>query len=268
MAGRAIKYTLHPFTIQELGEKFELQKALTLGLLPAVYDYQDPEGYLSTYVDVYMREEVIQEALVRDVTAFRRFLETACFSQGQIINASEIAREVGVDRQVVKNYFSILYDLLIAHTLPAFTKRAKRKLVSSEKFYFFDAGVYQNLRPKGFLDTPAEIHGAGLETLFYQSAIALIAYQKKNTQVFYWKTQYGIEVDFVLYGEKQLIAVEIKHSRAIYKKMLVGLKHFKEDYPMAKCFILYLGDHTLHLNGDVTALPFTEGLKQLTQWVE
>ncbi|OGT51289.1 MAG: ATPase [Gammaproteobacteria bacterium RIFCSPHIGHO2_12_FULL_42_13] len=266
LAGRAIRYTMHPLVIQELGEQFELSKALKLGLLPAVYNYQDPAGYLSTYIDVYMREEIIQEGLVRDIAAFTRFLEVASFLQGQVINASAVARETGIDRQAVKNYFSILYDLLIAHTLPVFSKRAKRKLVATEKFYFFDAGVYQYLRPKGFLDTLDELQGVGLETLFYQSALALIAYQKRNTKVFYWKTEHGVEVDFVLYGEKQLIAVEIKHNRTIHQKMLTGLKHFKEDYPMAKCFVLYLGNHSLYLS-DITVLPFTEGLKRLMEWV-
>ncbi len=267
LAGRALQYTMHPFVIQELGEKFELQKALTLGLLPAVYDYDDPSRYLSTYIDVYLREEIIQEGMVRNVASFRRFLEVASFSQGQIINASSIAREVGVNRQVIQNYFSILHDLLIAHSLPVFTKKAKRKLVASDKFYFFDAGVYQQLRPTGFLDTPDEIQGVGLETLFYQSALALIAYLNKDTNIYYWRTEHGVEVDFILYGKTQLIAVEIKHSKTIHSKMLRGLKHFKEDYPMAKCFVLYLGEHALYLENGITVLPFVMGLKKLEEWV-
>lgn len=267
LAGRAIRYTMHPLIIQEMGEKFELQKALKMGLLPAVYSYDDPVGYLSTYIDVYMREEVMQEGLVRNVAAFTRFLETASFSQGQIINASAIAREVGVDRQVIQNYFSILYDLLLAHTLPAFTKKAKRRLVATEKFYFFDVGIYQQLRPKNFLDVPSEIYGVGLETLFYQSVIALIAYKKSSTRVFYWKTEHGVEVDFVLYGETKLMAVEIKHAREIRPKMLTGLKHFKMDYPMAECSILYLGEQALYLENGITILPFTEGLKKISEWV-
>ena len=214
-----------------------------------------------------MREEVIQDGLVRNIAAFSRFLEAASFSQGQLINASSIAREVGVDRQAIQNYFSILYDLLLAHTLPAFTKKAKRRLVASDKFYFFDVGVYQQLRPKGFLDTPNEIEGVGLETLFYQSALALIAYAKTNTGVFYWKTEHGVEVDFVLYGKTQLIAIEIKHSRTLRSNMLTGLKHFKEDYPSAQCFLLYLGDQVLYLENGIVVLPFTDGLKKLSEWV-
>lgn len=267
LAGRAIRYTMHPFVIQELENQFQLPFALQFGLLPAVYSYDDPTGYLATYIDTYLREEVMQEGLVRNVSAFSRFLEIASFSQGQIINASNVAREVGVDRQVIQNYFSILKDLLLSHTLPVFTKRAKRRLITSEKFYFFDAGVYHQLRPKGFLDVASETNGAGLETLFFQSALALIAYGKHDHKLYYWRTASGVEVDFVIYGKNTLCAFEIKHTQTIQPSMLIGLKHFKEDYAMAKCFVLYLGSKTLYLSNEIIAMPFVEGLKKLKEWL-
>lgn len=260
LAGRAIRYTMHPLIAQELKDDFQLEHALKWGMLPATYTYDDPAGYLASYVETYLREEVMQEGLTRNISAFARFLEIASFSQGSTINASAIAREVGIDRQVIQNYFSILHDLLLAHSLPAFTKRAKRKLITSEKFYYFDVGIYQQLRPKGLLDTPSEIAGAGLETLFYQSVLALIAYKKLNYQIYYWRTENGVEVDFVLYGEKALFAFEIKHSQTIHSKMLTGLKHFKKDYPMAKCYLLYLGEKTLYLSDEIIAIPFMTGL--------
>ena len=263
LAGRAIQYTMHPLTIQELGSVFQLEHALKLGMLPATYTYSDPAGYLATYVGTYLQEEVMQEGLTRNVSAFSRFLEIASFSQGATINASAIASEVGINRQVIQNYFSILKDLLLAHWLPAFTKRAKRKLITSDKFYYFDVGIYQHLRPKGFLDTSSEIAGASLETLFYQSALALISYYRLNRQLYYWRTASGVEVDFIVYGDNVLSAFEIKHNRTIQTKMLNGLKHFKEDYPMAKCYVLYLGAQTLHLPNDITAIPFEEALRDL-----
>ena len=267
LAGRAIHYTMHPLTPQELKDAFQLEHALKFGMLPATYSYSDPAGYLATYVDTYLREEVMQEGLTRNISAFSRFLEIASFSQGSPVNASEIGREVGIDRQVIQNYFSILKDLLLAHWLPAFTKRAKRRLITSEKFYYFDAGVYQHLRPKGFLDAPSETAGAGLETLFYQSALALIAYNKLNDELFYWRTTGGIEVDFILYGENTLLAFEIKHNKNIHHKMLTGLKHFKQDYPMAKCYVLYMGEQTLHLPDGITAIPFVDALTQLNNLI-
>ena len=265
LAGRAIRYTMYPLIIQELKSAFQLETALQFGLLPAVYTYDDPAGYLATYIEAYLREEVMQEGLTRNISAFSRFLEVASFSQGNIINATSIAREVGVDRQVIQNYFSILTDLLLAHSLRAFTKRAKRRLITTEKFYFFDAGVYQQLRPMGILDISSEISGAGLETLFYQSVLALIAYARLDYQVYYWRTVGGVEVDFVLYGKSALLAFEIKHNHVIHTSMLTGLKHFTEDYPMANCYVFYLGTQTLYLANNIIAMPFVEGLKHLDE---
>lgn len=265
LAGRAIQHSMHPLLIQEVGASFQLEHALTLGMLPATYTYSDPTGYLATYVDTYLREEVVYEGLTRNISAFARFLEVASFSQGGIINASDIAREVGIDRQVIQNYFRILNDLLLSHTLPVFTKKAKRRLISSEKFYYFDAGVYQNLRPKGILDSPSEIGGIALETLFFQSILAVNDYFRLNYQFYYWRTMSGVEVDFIAYGPNALIAFEIKHSRQITPKMLHGLKHFKEDYPMAKLYIVYLGSEILHLSNEIIALPFVMALQTLPE---
>lgn len=268
LAGRAIRYNMHPLIIQELKDAFNLTHALTLGMLPATYTYSDPTGYLSTYVDAYLREEVQQEGLTRNMSAFSRFLEVASFSQGSIVNFTEIAREVGIDRQVVQSYFSILNDLLLSHHLPAFTKRAKRRLITSEKFYYFDAGIYHHLRPKGILDTPSEIAGAALETLFYQSILAIVDYRKTGHEIFYWRTSNGIEVDFIAYGENNLIAFEIKHARNISQKMLTGLIKFKEDYPQAKLYFLYLGNETLYLENDIIALPFSKALETLPELLD
>lgn len=265
LAGRAIRYHMHPLVIQELGSAFNLEHALTLGMLPATYTYDDPVRYLMTYVDTYLREEVMQEGLVRNISAFTRFLEIASFSQGSTVNFTEIAREIGVDRQMVQNYFGILRDLLLSYSLPAFTKRAKRRLITSDKFYYFDAGVYQNLRPKGILDSPSEVGGFALETLFYQSILAIIDYKRLDHQLYYWRTASGVEVDFIAYGANNLIAFEIKHAKKIASKMLTGLQHFKEDYPMAQLYILYLGQETLYLADGIVALPFVEGLQKLPE---
>lgn len=263
LAGRAIRYTMHPLTAQELQEDFNIEHALKFGMLPATYTYDDKKGYLATYVESYLREEVMQEGLTRNISAFSRFLEIASFSQGNTVNSSEVAREVGIDRQVVNNYFSILGDLLLSHSLPAFTKRSKRRLITSNKFYYFDVGVYYHLRPKGILDSPSEIAGPGLETLFYQSVLAIISYLRLDYKVFYWRTAAGVEVDFVVYGQDGLYAFEIKHSNTVHSKMLTGLKHFKQDYPMAKCYLLYLGDKELYFDDNIFAMPFVEVLKGL-----
>ena len=265
LAGRALRYTMHPLVPEELQQDFQLKRCLELGLLPAVYTYADPVRYLSTYIQTYLQEEIIQEGLTRNLTAFTRFLEVASFSQGATVNATEIAREVSVDRQVIQNYFSILEELLIAHRIPAFTKRAKRRLIQKDRFYYFDAGVYRYLRPKGILDTPSEIEGAGLETCFMQIFLALNDYYRWNKELYYWRTANGLEVDFIIYGETGLWAFEIKHTQHITPHMLHGLNEFKSDYPMAQGYILYLGHETLYLANEIIAYPMEWALINLTK---
>src|SRR3990167_9175861 len=210
LAGRALSYHMHPFIQQELGTQFTLEKALHAGLLPQAYLMDDFKHYLTSYVATYLREEVLQEGLLRQIGDFTRFLETASFSQGGVLNFSAIAREVGIDRKVVSEYFSIVYDLLIGFSLPPFTKRAKRRLVQHEKFYFFDVGVFRTLRPMGPLDSAAEAEGPGIETLFLQHLRAINDYYRLGFTLYYWRTATThLEVDFVAYGEKGLYAFEM-----------------------------------------------------------
>ena len=169
LAGRALTYYLHPLTALELGTDFSLTKALRFGSLPSVSSEKDPESYLFSYIKTHLYEEVEQEGMTRNLSAFARFLETASFSQGSVLNASEVAREAMVERKVVENYFKILDDLLVAIQIPVFTKRAKRKMITHNKFYFFDAGIYRTLRPMGPFDSPNGVTGIALETLFLQN---------------------------------------------------------------------------------------------------
>ena len=254
LAGRALTYSMHPLTSVELGTDFELSHFLDYGGLPSVMQEAAPKAYLESYVSTYLREEIQQEGLTRNLGAFSRFLEAASFSQGQVLNISAVSRECAIERKVVENYFGILDDLLLSCRLPVFTKKAKRKMVQHQKFYFFDVGVYQTLRPRGPLDRPSEIDGAALETLFLQELIAYNAYLDLGYRLFYWRTQAGREVDFVLYGEKGIKAFEVKLAAKVRKEDTKGLKAFLADYPMAKAYLIYCGERAMRDDG-IEILP-------------
>jgi uncharacterized protein len=262
LAGRALTYTMHPLIAQEVGADFDLTFNLQYGLLPSVIKHTQPKKYLESYIQTYIREEVFQESLTRNIGAFNRFLEVASFSQGSLINYSEIARELSLNRLLVSDYFQILEDLLIAKRISAFNKRAKRKTISQQKFYFFDTGVYRILKPSGPLDTKEEIEEAALETLFFQSINALNDYLELGYQLYFWRTSSGTEVDFIAYGPRGLHAFEIKRSDYISPKHLKGLKSFKKDYPEAQLYLLYLGK-TKETHDDITVLSLDEALKTL-----
>lgn len=262
LAGRAYNYTMHPLTCYELGSNYAPDKSLQFGLLPAAILSSEPKHYLETYITNYLREEVLQEGITRNLSEFTRFLEIASFSQGSIVNFSAIAREAGIDRKIVSNYFDIVEDLLIGIRIPAFTKRAQRRLVSHPKFYIFDTGIYRTIRPKGPLDTPAEIDGAALETLFLQHLRAINDYYRLGYQIFFWRTSNQVEVDFILYGERGLFAFEIKRKRKVERSDLCGLHAFGKDYPIAKLYLIHGGDRNEY-HGNVQIIPFIKALYQL-----
>ena len=149
LGGRALLYHMHPLTAQELGAAFNVEKAVDFGLLPDAIAEADPAHYLKAYVQIYLREEVQQEGLTRNIGTFNRFLDIASFSQGQVLNYSEISREMNLKRSTVVNYFDILDDLLLSIRLLPFTRRAKRKVIAHQKFYFFDAGVFRSYSSHG-----------------------------------------------------------------------------------------------------------------------
>jgi predicted AAA+ superfamily ATPase len=266
LAGRALTRHMHPFTALELGKDFDLRRALPFGCLPLACTSEKPQDYLRSYAATYLREEVQQEGLARNIAAFGRFLEAASFSQGSVLNMAAVARECAVAAKVVEDYFSILDDLLIAVRLPVFTKRAKRRMVAHPKFYYFDAGVYQAIRPRGPLDAPEQIHGAALETLFLQQARALNDYRDLGYRFSYWRTATGDEVDFILYGERGLRAFEVKMAQTVRPDDWRALLRFREDFPEAKTHLVYLGNRRWHERG-VEILPMTQCLADLENWL-
>ena len=226
-----------------------------------------PKKFLSSYVHTYLKEEIQQESLTRNLPAFARFLESASSSQGSLLNINNVARECSVHRKVVADYFSILRDTLLSYELKPWTKKSKRKLIQSVKFYFFDVGVFQTLRPAGPLDSFQERAGVALETLLFQEMKAQNSYKNLNYDFFYWRTQdHKKEVDFILYGERGLKAFEVKKSNRIRPEDQKSLLTFMQDYPQTKAFLLYTGKKSYTLN-NIRVLPIELFLKKMPSFL-
>jgi uncharacterized protein len=263
LGGRALKKHLYPFIASELGAQFSLEQAIINGTLPLVIETENPHETLEAYLELYIQEEVRNEGLVRNMENFARFLEAISFSHGTVISLTNIARESEVKRKTVENYISILEDLLIAFQLPVFSHQATRNLISHQKFYLFDAGVFQVLRPKLFGDGPATHTGPALEGLVASHLLAWTNYRNDHNTLSYWRTRTGLEVDFVLYSETYFFAVEVKNADKINAKDCKGLQAFLSDYPLATAILLYRG-HTRMKLGDIWCIPCTEFLTELT----
>lgn len=262
LAGRALTYYFHPLTQAELGTDFSLLHSLKYGQLPMAHTSNNPNKFLESYIQTYLEEEILQEGLTRNIGNFSRFLETAAFSQGEVLSISQVAQEAQLERRTVENYFRILEDLLIGYRIPVFNKRAKRKLISHNKFYYFDTGVFRTLRPAGPLDSESEIDGPALETLFLQEIQALNDYYELGYKIYYWRSISGLEVDFVLYGPKGLLAFEIKRKANIQKNDLKGLLAFSTDYPEAKSFVFCSTNREEYRN-NIKILPLENAFEEL-----
>ncbi len=262
LGGRAVPCRLHPYMAAELGDLFELGKALKQGLLPVVWGADDPGAVLRAYNGLYLREEVQMEGLVRNVGSFARFLEAMSFSHGGVLNLSNVSRECQVSRKTVEGYVEILEDLLLGFRLPVFSRKARRELAVHPKFYFFDAGVFRANRPSGPLDSPEEIAGGALEGLVVQHLRAWCDYSPGNHQLFYWQTRSQVEVDCVVYGESGISAIEVKNSAHIRPQDLRGLKNFGEDYPKSRRLLLYRGKERLKRDG-ILCVPCEQFLRNL-----
>jgi len=265
LAGRALRRMCHPFIAAELGDDFNLSDALRFGMIPLVRYPENgrSEDVLKTYLDLYLEEEIATEGVIRNLDSFSRFLKIASFSHGSVLSASAIAREAGVKRSTIDSYFDILEEMLVASRLPVFDKRAKRQLIGHDKFYFFDAGVFRSLRPKGPLDNPNEIDGACLEGLVHQHLRAWNDYRDNPCELYFWRTKNGVEVDFVLYGESEFLAIEVKNSVHAERRDASALEAFVSDYPEAKAVLLYRGERTIHVSPHVNAVPVEEFLRGL-----
>lgn len=259
LAGRAVVRALHPFIAPELAGRFDLEDALSCGLIPLIWDSSDPADTLNAYADLYVHQEVQSEGLVRNLGAFHRFLEAVSFSHAAPLNVTEVARDCAVGRKTVEGFVSIIEDLLLAYRLPVFAKRARRRVTVHPKFYWADSGLFRALRPSGPLDRPEEIRGAALEGLVAQHIRAWVDYGGNRAKPYYWRTRGGSEVDFVVYGPEGLWALDVKHSGRVRPSDLRPLRAFREDYPETRCRLAYLGTERLMIDG-ILCLPIVEVL--------
>ena len=259
LGGRAIRYELYPLVYPEI-PGFELLKALNHGLIPKHYLSNAPKKLISAYIGNYLRDEIMAEAKIRNIASFSRFLEIAAFSNGEIVNYSNIASDCGVSAPTVKEYFQILEDTMTGRFLPSFQKKPKRRVIQAPKFYYFDVGVANYLLKRGWIDLGGESFGKAFEHFIYQELYAHSHYSGQHYPISYWRTASQLEVDFIL-GDHE-VAVEIKSTDMAHERHLKGLKRFAEEYTV-KNLILVSNDPMPRKTGQVMILPWKTFLEKL-----
>lgn len=227
LGGRALRYELYPLSWSEVPD-FDLDRALNNGLLPKIYLSSHPQKLLSAYIGNYLKDEISSEARIRNAASFSSFLESAAFSNGEMLNYTNIAAECGVTSPTVKEYFRILDDALIGRFIPSYRKKPKRRVILAPKFWFFDLGIAGYLLKRGKVEPGSEAFGKAFEHFIYMEIQAHRSYSDLNYDLHYWRTASGMEVDFIL-GDHEA-AIEVKSTSRVNSRHMQGLRQFAEEY--------------------------------------
>lgn len=236
LGGRAVTHEMFPLTKYELGS-VDLNKILNYGTIPVHYLSSDPVPMLQAYVNNYIKEEVINEALTRNVPSFARFLNVVALTHGQLLNYTNVARESGVSPNTVREYYQILQDTLMGFQLLPWTKRKDRRLIETAKFYLFDVGVANHLNPE--TKTVVEgtnIYGNAFEHFMLNEIRAYLSYRKKDYPLYFWRTASGVEVDLIV-GDMD-ITLEFKSADKIRPEHLKGTRIIREEHKTGRSIIV------------------------------
>jgi uncharacterized protein len=259
LGGRALRYELYPLTYPEIPD-FDLLRALNRGLLPRHYLSQAANKLQSAYIGSYLKDEILSEARVRNIESFARFLDEAAFSNGEIVNYTNIASDCGVSSPTVKSYFQILEDTLTGRFLNVFQKRPKRRVILAPKFYFFDVGIANYLMKRGVIESGSKDFGKSFEHFIYQEIHAHSSYSDLHYPISYWRTASGIEVDFIL-GDNE-VAIEVKATQMANQRHLSGLNSFGQEYTVKQKILVTNDAHPRKIDG-ILILPWKSFLEKL-----
>lgn len=279
LAGRAFVYELDPLCEKELGDAFSLQEALEFGLLPKIYvpdlgdqnktwGTEEKKLYLKAYARTYLREEIQIEQEVRNVDAFRDFLDIAAQMNGQPLNFAKIGKDVNADSKTVRTYFQILEDTLLGFFLPSFHRSVRRRQRAAPKFYLFDTGVRralgkmldESLSPRSFEYGEAFEHFVLLELRKRDRLL------QRESRFSYLRTKDGAEIDVIIErGKDRPILCEIKSTDHVSDETVRSLLAFKDDFRKPQLVILSREKCPREVDG-VRILPWNIGIDELMAW--
>jgi predicted AAA+ superfamily ATPase len=271
LGGRAVYRTMHPLTIDELSDDFDLQLILAFGSLPKIYStikqkkIKEAQDLLRAYAITYLREEIKAEALVRNLQGFQNFLDIAAAQYAEQINFSAVSRDCQVALSTVKDYYSILEDTLIGFFLYPYLRSQRKRMSRQPKFYFFDNGVTRALL--GTLQDPPNAFDRGrlFEQWVIQETVRISEYHQKDWKFSFWRTSHGAEVDLLISrGTEILYAIECKFKKQLSTTDLSGLRSFHEGHTNVPCFIVAPIDQSFRLSFSRVLPPqkLFQGLKQ------
>ena len=256
LAGRASVRMMYPLLPSELGTDFDLSRVLRFGSIPVVWHAEDSEAALDAYVQLYVREEIKAEALVRNLPAFLRFLPVAALFHGQVINIAGLARDSAAARTTVEGYLGILQDTLLAALLPAFELQLRVRERKHPKLYWTDPGIVRAAKRQSG-PVGSEERCSLLEGLIFMTMQAHNGNKRFFDEVSYWSPAQArqTEVDFLLRQGKEYVAIEVKSQSRYAPNLLSGLRAIAELPQLKRRLLVYLGQQRLKTEDGIEVWP-------------
>jgi predicted AAA+ superfamily ATPase len=266
LGGRAQLLRMHPFLPEELGAEFDLETALQYGTLPLVWTSTDRDVRLQAYTQLYLKEEIQAEALVRSLPGFARFLAVAALFHGQALNVSSLARDAGVARTTVVGYLDILEETMLTFTVPAFEARLRVRERSHPKLYWTDPGLVRSARRvSGPLHV--EERGALFEGLVAQYLRAAMDTYGLCDDLRYWSPAGArkTEVDFVLSRSDRHVAIEAKSGPAFRADWCRGLRALADLEGLGRRIVVVPSGPRLATEDGIEIWPFAQLVEAVRQ---
>ena len=257
LAGRALRRIMHPFVPAELGTKFDINEALRFGMLPIVWDSIEKQETLAAYGQLYLKEEIQAESLVRNLPGFARFLPVAALFHGQTLNITNIAREAGVSRTTVAGYLDILEDTLICFRIPAYEAKLRVRERKLPKWYWCDPGIVRSMKRISGIPAPEE-KGALFEGMVAQLLRAYKDYYGICDEIYYWAPAAKVEkeVDFLLVKGDRFVAIEVKSGKTFSESWCKGLKAIGQLKGVQRRIMIYPEGPILKTKDNIEVYPF------------
>ncbi|OQW51023.1 MAG: hypothetical protein A4S09_10850 [Proteobacteria bacterium SG_bin7] len=263
LPGRVINKRLFPLTVNELGYDIDAQDAIQWGFLPGIVTTEDKDirqDILSSYVSNYLKEEIQQEALTRNIAGYSRFLQALPEWNGKVLDYSKLATKNKLNRFAVHRFFEIFEDTLLGERIFSSEHFKEVPSVKHPKFYFFDVGVMNGIlnifKPSG------DYLGAVCETIIFNQLNAALAYKNKRYDIKYFRTHSGIEVDFILTLENKIFAIEVKANERLGVDDVKGLRYVRKLDSKVVPYLLHFGKRTFKIE-NIWCMNWLEGLREI-----
>jgi predicted AAA+ superfamily ATPase len=260
LGGRAWRYELFPLVSAELGQ-FDLLQVLNRGMIPAHLLSEDYRKSIAAYVADYLKEEVFDEGLARNLPAFSRFFESMGYGHGELMNYANIARECGTDAKTVKEYYQILCDTLLGRMVLPYKKRQERQVIGkAPKFYLFDVGVAGAITKRTLEEERGEAFGRALEHFVFMELAAHASYKDLHYDIHFWRTKSGLEVDFVLGAGE--VAIEVKGASRCDNNDLRPILAFAAEHK-PRLSVVVCNERTERVVNGIRVMPWRTFLAEL-----